>query len=65
MKIDIHISDAKPEQLVTIAKALGVKMRNLGSKTQEAPYGKRKDGTPRKKPGRPVGFSPKKNKEYL
>lgn len=64
MKIDITITDAKPEQLVTIAKALGVKLRNLGSKTEDAPYGRKKDGTPRKKPGRPFGFSPK-NKEYL
>ncbi len=53
MKIDITITDAKPEQLVTIAKALGVKLRNLGSKTEDAPYGRKKDGTPRKKPGRP------------
>ena len=65
MKIDITITDAKPEQLVTIAKALGVKMRNLGKKTEDAPYGRKADGTPRKKPGRPFGFSPKKNKEYL
>ena len=63
MKIDITITDAKPEQLVTIAKALGVKLRNYGSKTEKAPYGTKADGTPRKKPGRPFGFSPKKNKE--
>lgn len=53
MKIDITINDANPEQLVAIAKALGVKMRNLGKRTEDAPYGKKKDGTPRKKPGRP------------
>jgi hypothetical protein len=55
MKINIQIEDAKPEQLVTIAKALGVKMRNYGKshKSDDAPYGKKKDGTPRKKPGRP------------
>ncbi len=55
MKIHIQIEDAKPEQLVTIAKALGVKMRNYGKsqKSDDAPYGKKKDGTPRKKPGRP------------
>lgn len=35
MKIDITITDAKPEQLVTIAKALGVKLRNLGNKTED------------------------------
>jgi cell division protein ZapA (FtsZ GTPase activity inhibitor) len=34
MKINIQIEDAKPEQLVTIAKALGVKMRNLGGKSR-------------------------------
>lgn len=51
MKIDIHISDATPEQLLEIAKALGVKMRHR--KVKEAPYGLKKDGTPRKKPGRP------------
>lgn len=53
MKIDITISDAKPEQLVTIAKALGVKLRNYGTKTEDAPHGRKRDGTPRKKPGRP------------
>jgi hypothetical protein len=55
MKINIQIEDAKPEQLVTIAKALGVKMRHHGKsqKSDDAPYGKKKDGTPRKKPGRP------------
>jgi hypothetical protein len=53
MKIDIHISEASPQQLIAIAKAMGVKMRNVGKKTDDAPYGKKKDGTPRKKPGRP------------
>ncbi len=48
MKIDIHITDATPEQLLAIAKAMGVK------KHKEAPYGLRKDGTPRKKVGRPL-----------
>lgn len=53
MKIDIHISDATPAQLIAIAKAMGVKLRNHGKRTEDAPYGKKKDGTPRKKPGRP------------
>jgi hypothetical protein len=50
MKIDIHITDATPEQLMAIAKAMGVKK----NKEKEAPYGLRKDGTPRKKVGRPL-----------
>ena len=57
MKIDIHISDATPAQLIAIAKAMGVKLRNKGKasgRTDDAPYGKKKDGTPRKKPGRPA-----------
>jgi hypothetical protein len=49
MKIDIHITDATPEQLIAIAKAMGVKK----PKDKEAPYGYKKDGTPRKKAGRP------------
>ena len=56
MKIDIHISDATPAQLIAIAKAMGGKERNKGKasgKTDDTPYGKKKDGTPRKKPGRP------------
>jgi len=66
MKINVEIVDATPEQLVVLAKALGAKMRkSYGNKSDDAPYGKKKDGTPRKKPGRPVGFSPKKNEEYL
>ena len=49
MKIDIHITGATPEQLMAIAKAMGVKKL----KDKEAPYGYKKDGTPRKKAGRP------------
>ena len=50
MKIDIHITDATPEQLMAIAKAMGVKK----AKEKDAPYGYKKDGTPRKKVGRPI-----------
>ena len=50
MKIDIHITDATPEQLMAIAKAMGVKK----NKEKDAPYGYKKDGTPRKKVGRPI-----------
>jgi hypothetical protein len=49
MKFEIRITDATPEQLMAIAKAMGVKK----AKDKEAPYGLKKDGTPRKKPGRP------------
>ena len=77
MRIDIHISDATPEELEAIAKALNVKPQALqksnpvvqkskpaakkpkqrvwskkalkmaNTKTPEAPYGYRMDGTPR------------------
>jgi hypothetical protein len=83
MKIDITITDAKPEELEAIAKALNVKPQALqksnpvvqksnpepqkpkpkqrvwskkalkmaNTKTPEAPYGYRMDGTPRKPTG--------------
>ena len=81
MRIDIHISDATPEELEAIAKALNVKPQALqksnpvvqksnpepqkpkqrvwskkalkmaNTKTPEAPYGYRMDGTPRKPTG--------------
>ena len=83
MRIDIHISDATPEELEAIAKALNVKPQALqksnpavqksnpepqkpkpkqrvwskkalkmaNTKTPEAPYGYRMEGTPRKPTG--------------
>ena len=83
MRIDIHISDATPEELEAIAKALNVKPQALqksnpavqksnpepqkpkpkqrvwskkalkmaNTRTPEAPYGYRMDGTPRKPTG--------------
>ena len=55
MKINVEIIDATPEQLVILARALGAKMRkSYSNKSDDAPYGKKKDGTPRKKPGRPA-----------
>ena len=85
MRIDIHISDATPEELEAIAKALNVKPQALqksnpvvqksnpvlrkskpkkkkhvwsdealklaNTRTPEAPYGCRMDGTPRKPTG--------------
>ena len=55
MKINVEIVDATPEQLVVLARALGAKMRkSYNNKSDDAPYGKKRDGTPRKKPGRPA-----------
>ena len=76
MRIDIHISDATPEELEAIAKVLAVKpqavqkskpelqkskpkqrvwskkaLKMANTKTPEAPYGYRMDGTPRKPTG--------------
>ena len=78
MRIDIHISDATPEELEAIAKALNVKpqavqksnpvvqkskpkkkkhvwsdeaLKLANTRTPEAPYGYRMDGTPRKPTG--------------
>ena len=51
MKINIQIDGATPEQLITIARSLGAKMRQHKGK-KDAPYGLKKDGTPAKKRGR-------------
>ena len=74
MRIDIHISDATPEELEAIAKVLAVKpravqkskpvakkpkqrvwskkaLKMVNTRTPEAPYGYRMDGTPRKPTG--------------
>ena len=85
MKIDIHISDASPEQLAAIAQALSPlqksnvavqksneplqkskerrgwskkAIRLANTKTPEAPYGLKMDGTPRK----PTGLQKKEKK---
>ena len=50
MKVEILITNASPEQLMAIAKAMGGKKEK---NKKDAPYGYKKDGTPRKKPGRP------------
>ena len=51
MKINIQIENATPEQLITIARSLGAKMRVSRKGSQ---YGIKKDGTPAKKRGRPA-----------
>jgi hypothetical protein len=54
MKFEIRITDATPEQLMAIAKFITVaKLMEVKKDKKDAPYGYKKDGTPRKKPGRP------------
>ena len=55
MKIDVHITNATPEQLMALAKFITVaKLMEVKKDEKDAPYGLKKDGTPRKKVGRPL-----------
>lgn len=58
MKITIHIEDATPAALVALSQITSIQISSI--KPKAAPNGLKKDGTPAKKRGRPVGATNKK-----